>query len=125
MAFDITKNQIITVTRGDTFSMLFYINLGDWIDPIIYDMQEGDRVYLAIMEPNQPFEHAIVRKMFTCDDFDYEEHAVNINFKSTDTEYLMPGPYYYMIKLVRPGEESGDGEQIDTLVSKTKMFIID
>lgn len=116
--FDISNN-IITLSRGDTFSLDVLVNLGTTWDPTIYALDEGDKLYFALMEPNQPFEHALIRKVFTKDDQD-EDGFILMNFKSEDTEFLLPGLYYYTIKLSRE-----DDTIVDTIVTKTKFTILD
>lgn len=122
--FNISKNGIITVSRGDTFTLEVFINLGTAVDPIQYRLEEGDYVYFALMEPHQPFEHALIRKMYDYRNLN-KEGSVVMKFITEDTEYLMPGNYYYMVKLYRAGGESGEEESVDTIVSKTKFIIID
>ena len=121
--FDISSNGIVTISRGDSFSINVVINLGTKLEPVLYSLEEGDKVYFALMEPNQPFECALIRKVATKED-ESEEYLINFKFSPEMTEYLMPGNYYYMVKLVRPGEESGE-EEVDTIISKTKFIIID
>ena len=116
---DVSKNGIITVNRGDVFSLDVLVNAGSVIEPVIYTMLEGDKLYFALMEPKQPFEFALIRKVFTKDDQD-EYGNVRMNFLSTDTEYLVPGKYYYTVKLFRANEEL-----VDTIISKTQFIIID
>lgn len=122
--FNVSSNYIITATRGDSFTLNTFINLGTKLDPVPYFLEEGDKVYFGLMEPNRPFEHALIRKVFTIDDVN-EEGQVVMNFSGEMTEHLLPGTYYYMIKLVRPGKESGEEDQIDTIISKTKFVILD
>lgn len=121
--FDISSNGIIRLSRGDSFSLDIFVNIGTQLNPVQYVLGEGDRLYFALMEPNQPFEYALIRKEFTSDDND-EDGYVIMKFTPEMTEFLVPGIYYYMVKLVRPGEESGE-ELVDTIISKTKFFIID
>ena len=115
--FDINGNGIITVSRGDSFTINTSINIGTLLVPVYYTLEEGDKVYFALMEPNQPFEHALVRKVFTKEDQDKDLDVV-MNFSSDDTEFLMPGVYYYMVKLQR-------GDLVDTIITKTKFVIND
>ena len=125
--FDISKNGIITISRGDNFTLNTFINIGTQLEPIQYILKEEDKVYFALMEPHQPFEHALIRKVYTQEDED-EDHNISMNFTSEDTEFLMPGNYYYMIKLARYiPSESGEEEKylVDTIISKTKFIIID
>ena len=126
--FDISDNGIIRINRGDAFSLSVYINLGTTLEPIQYVLTENDRVYFALMEPNQPFECALMRREFTKDDLD-EYNNVDMFFKNDQTEFLMPGTYYYTIKLVRKelATESGEDDKtlVDTITPKTKFIIIE
>lgn len=117
--FDISKNGIVTLSRGDCFTLNVEVNIGSIIEPIYYMLEEGDKLYFALMEPNQPFEHALIRKVFTGEDQDSLGNVI-MNFTADDTEFLIPGNYYYMIKLSRE-----DGTFVDTIVSKTKFVILD
>lgn len=116
---DVSKNGIITLNRGDVFSLNVSVNAGSVLEPVIYPMEEGDKLYFALMEPKQPFERALIRKVFTMEDQD-EEGNVLMNFSATDTEFLVPGKYYYTVKLFR-----NDGDLVDTIISKTQFIIID
>lgn len=73
------------------------------------------------MEPNQPFDQAIVRKKFTRNDFDANEDVV-ISISHHDTENLLPGTYSYEIKImtIKNGKE-----YIETIVPKRKFFILE
>ena len=121
--FSISRNGIITVNRGDSFTIKYFINFGGAYKPEQYILKAGDKLYFALMEPHQPFEHALIRKVYTDKDVNLDG-LVEMNFIPEMTEFLLPGTYYYMIKLVRPGEESGD-EFVDTVCPKTKFVILD
>lgn len=120
--FDISKNGIITISRGDSFSLDVFVNIGTVLEPIQYFLEENDRVFFALMEPNQPFEHALLGRVFTNEDCN-EEGLVHMAFTSEMTQYLMPGAYYYMIKLVR--NYDSEDELVDTITTKTKFFVTD
>lgn len=125
--FDISGNGIIKINRGDTFSLDVFINLGTCLEPVQYVLEEDDRVYFALMEPNQSFEHALMRREFTKADLD-EDDFVHMEFSNEQTEYLMPGTYYYMVKLVRKvPTESGEENKciVDTIIPKTKFIIME
>lgn len=126
--FNIARNNIITITRGDTAKAELLINTGTSLEPNIIGLGNQDAVYFGIMEPNQPFEHAIVKKKISNENFNSESTTVVIYFDSTDTEFLLPGVYYYSVKLYRPNGDS-DGEDarplIDTIIPKTKFIILD
>lgn len=124
--FSISKSGIVTVSRGDTFSINVFINLGTDLFPLKYILQPGDKLYFALMEPNQPFEHAIMRREFTNEDLNRDDEVV-MNFPPDQTEYLMPGTYYYTVKLARKNlnEESGSNSVIvDTIIGNRKFILI-
>lgn len=117
----VSTNDIITVNRGDSFSLNVLINIGTQLEPIIYYLEENDSLYFGLTEPNQPFEHALIRKELKAENQD-ENGLVCIDFKASDTERIIPGGYYYTIKLVR---RDGENEIVDTITPKTKFFIIE
>ncbi len=118
--FDMSRNGIITVSRGDSFSISKPINIGTPIFPEYYEMKEGDKVYCGIMEPNKPFEKAIIRKVATKEN--QVDGNVIINFDPMDTVHLLQGTYYYSLKLVRLIDGK---EYVITYVPNTKFVIID
>ena len=125
--FDIAKNGIITITRGDSAETSLYINIGTELEPLITKLGDNDKVYLGVMEPNQLFEDAIIKKVYTKDDHKDEDdpEALTISFDCEDTENLLPGVYYYSIKLYRPGDGLTTKDRIDTIVPKRKFIIVD
>ena len=124
---DVSKNGIITLSRGDSFYLNIFVNLGTELNPIPYRLKEGDKLYFALMQPHQPFENALIRKEATIADMDEQTDLVKFSFTSEMTEFLMPGNYYYMVKLLRAnnGESGEENESVDTIISKTKFIIID
>jgi len=141
--FNVSNNDIITITRGDTAATELVINLGTMLDPLVYDLGTEDKVFLGVCEPNMRFEQAIIKKVFTYKDFDYANHCVRIRFNSIDTEFLLPGTYYYSIKLYRPSTdtityemedddpeklsevETHLNEKVDTLIDRKKFIILE
>ena len=121
--FDISNNGIVLINRGDTFTLNIPINVSNVIEPVYYTLTEHDRVYFALMEPNQPFEYALIRKVFTEEDQD-ENDCVHMNFSTEMTEFLVQGNYYYMVKLVRNFDDE-EHMLVDTIVPKTKFVILD
>ena len=124
--FNISNNGIITINRGDTFTLNVFVNLGTSLEPIQYYLQPEDKLYFALMEPNQPFEDALIRKVATSADM-LENGLVKITFSAEMTEYLLPGVYYYTVKLTRPEESSGQevSQLVDTIIGKTRFNILD
>lgn len=140
--FDISRNDIITLTRGDSALLNLVINLGTVADPLIYDLGPQDKLYFGVCEPKVTFEHAIIKKVYTSVDYDAQEHVLTIKFAPEDTEFLLPGVYYYSIKLHRPAttttayrptEENPEilepytlttEEAVDTIINRRKFIII-
>jgi hypothetical protein len=123
----ISPNNIITINRGDTFGYTFYINLGTKMHPILHTLEEGEKLYLGVSEANFQFENAIIKKVFTSADAD-SEGVIYIEFASTDTLNLLPGNYYYSIKLSQPIPDTSEIvglEKVTTLVPRTKFVIIE
>lgn len=118
----ISNNGFISLTRGDSFSVPLFINMGTGMAPVRHSLLEHPEteIYLGVMEPNQPFEQAIIRKKYTSESKVNENGDLMIEFSSRDTEYLLPGKYFYQIK-AKFIDEMGVG--VDTIVSK-KQFII-
>lgn len=148
----LSKNGIITLNRGDTFTLPIHINLGSGVAPDYIDEEgekyktyilrkyliegceddgdpehyESDHLYFALLLPNQKWEDAIVKKVFWANDIDPEHKVVLLHFYPEDTEYLTPGNYYYQIKLQRCPQSTKDGfEHIDTVVPRTKFVILE
>lgn len=121
--FDITGNGLITVTRGDTFTMTLFVNTGTALEPVRYTLAGDDRVYFAVCEPNQRFEDATIKKEFSSADLDSDGDVV-MKFASSDTEHLLAGDYYYEVKLHKVFADSSKNE-IDTIVPKTKFVILE
>ena len=119
--FTISPNGIITVTRGDSFSIDVFVNVGTVLDPVQYVLEGNDKLYFALCEPNQPFECAIMRKEFDSSN-KTEDDKIRMVFDSEMTECLMPGMYYYTVKLATGPD---DGREVSTIISKTKFYVID
>ena len=102
------------IFRGDTKVLHHVIFNGDNFNKTLYELIEGDELYFAILEPNQAWENAIVKKKL---EVIPETSEFKIALSPTDTMYLMPGPYYYQVKLRR-----ATGEVV-TLNPRTYLWI--
>jgi hypothetical protein len=122
--FDISNNGIITLTRGDSFKMPLVLNLGTNIRPRKVSLDENSFVYFAVMEPNQPFEDALIRKKYDVSDVD-ENGDVIVSFKPQDTQCVLPGKYYYQVKLQVINSESPEDYDVYTVVDKTLFWILE
>ena len=97
----ITSNNIISMTRGDdvTIPLHIFTENSAFVN-IAYFPNIHDKIFFAIMEPNQNFEDAIVRQIYTYNDVDQLTGVVNVKLKSYETQFLQPGDYYYTVKLL-------------------------
>lgn len=125
-------SNIITINRGDSFDFDLTINLGGPLSDR-YILTGSDAIYFGIMDPGQPFEWALVRKKYTVSDTDAMGN-LTISIKPEDTLDLMPGRYYYAVKLhmKHPEIDEITGEETEkiidkvyTVINKTKFIICD
>lgn len=119
--FHISNNGIVTVNRGDSFEFPITLNIGSSIDRTDYVLGQTDVLYLGIMEPNQPFETALIRKKFTHADLDSDNNII-IRFWPEDTVCVLPGKYYYQVKLQTIDEQTGR-KDVETVIDKTLFYI--
>ena len=116
----IDTNGNIRVNRGDVFQMPLFIDIST---NLFYSMRfkfhEGDILQFHIMEPNQPFSKALIKKEFTIDDLN-EYGDILINFDHEDTCWMIPNTYFYEVKLIRTVEEE---KKVITIVSRRKFVI--
>lgn len=119
--FNIASNGIVTVNRGDSFEFPVTLNIGTSIDREEYVLTGSDVLYMGIMEPNQPFETALIRKKFTPDQLD-KDNNIRIRFWPEDTVCVLPGKYYYQLKLQTIDEATGR-KDVETVIDKTLFYI--
>lgn len=117
----IDKHGIITVSKGDDFQLPLFINQGTETKPIRYVLAEKDLVQFRLMAPNQSFENAIIRKDYTYQDVNEHDDVV-VKFNREDTLLLLPGKYYYEIKIQLYDSET-QGYKVNTISPKTEFFI--
>lgn len=116
--------NIIQINRGDTFEFDFTIN-DETASDGRYILKNDDVLYFGIMDPHQPFENALVKKRFTKDDCDAAGN-LTITIRPEDTIDLVPGIYYYCIKLHKLQDTEEDYiDQVLTIIPKTKFVIFD
>lgn len=107
----VSDNGLITTQRGDSFEFPLFINIGDNLTYTRYPIGylSTAKIYVGVMEPNQMFENAIIRQVYSGGDFYIEgeknldkytsEGDLIIKFSPKDTCCLRPGTYYYQIIL--------------------------
>lgn len=126
--FNINQNGIIVMTRGDTWESNIFVNLGTKVNPLPYVLTENDYLYFGVMEANVPFDCSLIRKkidMSACaDSSERPAGYYKISFNHDDTSHVMPGNYYYEVKLLRKNPENGV-EKVDTIIPRTKFVILE
>lgn len=114
-------NGKITHYRGDTLTTPIRIFEGDRLCPTQYILNENDVLYLGIMEPGQAFEDAVIKKVFTSDSEKDVDGNVILHLKSTDTEFVAPGTYYYTLKLKQVQD---DNIMVTTILKPTLFWLL-
>ena len=120
----VSKDNIISLNRGDTIQLPIFLNSGSDLKPVRYDLHEKDELYFGVMEPNQPFEHALLRKKFTTDSPKDKKGFTLIRIEHEDTRSLIPGKYFYQIKL-RKYDDLNNTYSVMTVVGKTLFLIME
>ena len=141
--FELSTNNIITLSRGDSFECSLFLNAGTDVCPVQHTLKkviddsalvDQEYVVFALMQPNQCFDNALVRKTFNTENLN-DDGDVVIKLESKDTRNLCPGNYHYEIKAYLFETDNVDdsnvitsdeikGEIINTVVEKTKFIII-
>ena len=119
--FCLSNNGIIRLTRGDSIEFPFIPAEGNSLSYSTYHMSAKDELYFGVMEANEFFEDAIIKKKYTSI-HQNEDGSIYIEFEPTDTEYLLPGLYYYQIKM-RLYNEYNDSYSVNTVCPKTQFWI--
>lgn len=122
---NMAKN-IIKMNRGDTYEFNLTID-DEGSENGKYILQGNDTVYFGLMEPNSAFEQSLVKKVYTEEDRD-KDGNIFITIEPEDTEHLLPGVYYYSVKLEvdhENGETYENIHKVITVINKTKFIILD
>ena len=94
--------------------------------PVRYVLQDNDVLYFYLYEPNYSCDRCLLQKEYTNKDLN-EYGDVVLTFDEEDTRRLLPGEYYYEIKVKRV-EINGElivNEVMNTIVPQTKFFIVE
>ena len=119
--FELSINNLITVSRGDSFKCPLFLNCGTDIDPDRYYIKDGEIVIFAIEYPNQCFENAVIKKEFGYTD--RNEHGdIVVSIDGEETKILLSGTYYYEIKALLLDENNK--YFVNTVVEKTLFTIV-
>lgn len=115
------RNRIIYLPRGDSYSAPIIINLGTELFPEYYTLKGQDALYFGLMEPNQAFEDAILKKKYTASSLRDENGNTLLRLKPSDTSGLYAGKYYYTVKLKIV--EDGETTLVKTVIPPSQFFI--
>lgn len=123
--------NIIKLNRGDSYE--FVLNVQDKEDITKnYILTCNDIVYFALLYPYQPFEEAILIKGYDHTDQIIKDGKntgkISIKIEPKDTKDLVPGVYYYTVKLYRGGtpgkfDDYDNIEEVRTIIERTKFII--
>ena len=109
-----------TMDRGDTFELPLVINEGNQMCFKQYQLKANDKIYIAILQPNQSFEKALVRKVLTKDSKVDKKGNPIFRLNPMDTENLLTGKYFITAKL----QQFIDDEEYVTTILPLKEFFI-
>ena len=118
----VSDSGMIQLNRGDSFKLPLIINCGTALEPIQYLLADNDIIYFAVLEPNTLFENAIIRKKYTNRDELDDNGNLYIRLSPKDTENLLPGKYYYTIKM-QTMLNDGDYD-VQTIVPETELQLM-
>lgn len=106
------------MNRGDTFELPLRIYPDDGEREFV--LRDSDKIYVAILEPHQGFENAIIRKVITNKSPKDDYGTPLFILEPEDTEYLLTGKYFIMIKL---SYRDGSRTKIKTILPIREFFI--
>ena len=121
-------NNIIMLNRGETYVFDFVLHDPIYDESGVYELQDNEILYFAIMYPHTKIEDAVILRGYTKESLD--GNAFEIRLNPEDTYDLPVGVYYYTIKLQRGVDiekEIGNfraGEMM-TIVPRTKFILND
>ena len=123
--YQISTNNIVSISRGDSFIVPLFINQGSKQCPIRYNLNnhKNFELYFGVMECTQKFDDAVIRKKWT-----YDTGLINqfgdlmISLTPDDTVLLHPGKYFYEIKLKY---KTPEGEKIASITPITEFWILE
>lgn len=112
----------IKLSRGDSLTMSLFINSGTELSPVRYTLTQSDTVYFAVMEENQRFENAILKKVYTSASDKTSDGDLLLKLRPQDTEDLISGMYKYTVKLKK--NTSQTEYDVTTLITEHQFYIM-
>ena len=115
------NNGIIRLLRGDSYCQPILINIGDKLNPTYYKLTERDTLYFGLMDPNQSFEDAVLKKRFDHTSDTDNNGNILLKLRPEDTLNIAVGKYYYMIKLQTI--DAFGNSLVKTIVAPTQFWL--
>ena len=109
----INTDPEIYLHRGDSSTLIFEIYSDNNLLKTLYNLNEKDELYFGVMEPNQRWECALIRKKLT------PTNPIQVEIIPNDTISVLPSLYYYQLKL-----RTEDGN-VYTLCPRSKIYILE
>lgn len=114
------EDNYLKMNRGDTYELPLTINEGTKLNFIQYEMRRLDKIYVGIMEPNQAWEDALIRKVLTINSPIDEYGRPILVLDSKDTEFVLIGKYFIEIKLV---QNNNGNPRVTTILPLREFWI--
>ena len=122
------STRIVKINRGDSYE--FFINVTDkYNESQKHLLTTNEVVYFALLYPHQRFEDALLIKGYTLNDQNSKTGEILVSITPEDTKNLMPGVYYYTVKLkcggttIKTLDNFYEADEIRTLIERTKFII--
>lgn len=114
------EDNYLKMNRGDSYTLPLVINEGTKLCFKQYQLRQFDKIYIGIMEYNQSFENALIRKVITISSPTNKYGHPLFTLTPEDTEYILVGKYYIEIKLV---QKDNDNNIVTTILPLREFFI--
>lgn len=120
---DISRNKIITMNKGDyvCIPLILALKSKNMCGEIEYTLRDEDIVQFRIMNCNDTWDDAIIKKEYTKDNF-CGNNRINIILDGEDTINMESGKYFYEIKFITYLEGE---ELVDTIISRREFILLD
>lgn len=112
------EETYFTMNRGDTFELPLRIVPDDGEENFV--LKDSDKIYVGIMQPHQSFENALIRKVITTKSEKDDYGNPLFTLEPEDTEFVLTGKYFIMIKLSYRG---GMKTKVKTILPMKEFFI--
>lgn len=117
----ISKDGIITISRGDTLDIPVWLKTGNPLMSYDIQLSEGDVVEFRLFTANEKWENPLLRKECNSDDVIQDGNYVVFNITSEDSLGLDEGVYYYQVKLTY---YVNDIQKTTTLIPRRRFYVL-